>query len=291
VAEGNEPAARVWKKVAVFYTLTLVFSNVFNAFVLFGGRMEAGNLVYVTGAMWSPCFAALATKRIFGEPIADLPWQWGGAHYAWLAYLIPLAYVLPVYGVTWVTPLGGFLDADFLKRTADQFGWQNFPPGIVLPLFVILTATLGLVGKTSRALGEEIGWRGFLVPELNKVVGFTGVSVISGLMWAAYHFPVLLFGDYNKGAPAWYSLTCFTLMVVADSFILAWLTLRSKSLWPAAIFHGSHNLFIQSIFTPLTRDTGPTNYVIDEFGVGLVITVGIAAFLAWRSIAPRERLL
>ena len=278
-----EPSGRVWKKIAIFYALTLVFSNVFNAFVLFGGRMDAGNLLYVTGAMWSPGLAALLTKRIFREPISELPWKWGGARYAWLAYLIPVAYALPVYLIAWLTPLGGFLEAGFLKRTAEQFGWSNFPPSLVLGLFIVLTATLGLVGKTSRALGEEIGWRGFLVPELSKVVNFTGVSVISGLMWAAYHFPVLLFADYNKGAPAWYSLTCFTLMVVADSFILAWLTLRSKSLWPAAIFHGSHNLFIQSIFTPLTRDTGPTNYVIDEFGIGLVITVGIAAVLTLRA--------
>jgi membrane protease YdiL (CAAX protease family) len=280
--------ARVWKKIALFYGLTLLFSNIFNAFVLFGGRMDAGNLLYVTGAMWSPGLAALATKRIFRESIAELPWKWGGARYAWLAYLIPLAYALPVYLIAWLTPLGGFLDADFLKRTAEQFGWSDFPPSLVLALFVVFTATLGLVGKTSRALGEEIGWRGFLVPELSKVVGFTGVSLISGLMWAAYHFPVLLFADYNKGAPAWYSLTCFTLMVVADSFILAWLTLRSQSLWPAAIFHGSHNLFIQSIFTPLTRDTGPTKYVIDEFGVGLIVTIGIAAILTWRSfVRPR----
>jgi len=287
----TEQAARVWKKIALFYSLTLLFSNGFNAFVLFGGRMDAGNLLYVTGAMWSPGLAALATKRIFREPIAELPWKWGGARYAWLAYLIPLAYALPVYLIVWLTPLGEFLDADFLKRTAEQFGWSNFSPGVTLTLFVLLTATLGLVGKTSRALGEEIGWRGFLVPELSKVVGFGGVGLISGLMWAAYHFPVLLFGDYNKGAPAWYSLICFTLMVVADSFILAWLTLRSKSLWPAAIFHGSHNLFIQSIFTPLTRDTGPTKYIIDEFGVGLVVTVTIAAVLAWRSFARSQRAL
>ena len=279
----TEPAPRVWKKIAVFYGLTLVFSNAFNAFVLHAGRLDTGNLLYVTGAMWSPGLAALATKRIFGEPIGELPWRWGGARYAWFAYLIPLAYALPVYLIVWFTPLGGFIEGDFLKRTAEQFGWSNFPPPLVLALFVVFTATLGLVGKTSRALGEEIGWRGFLVPELSKVVGFTGVGLISGLMWAVYHFPVLLFADYNKGAPAWYSLTCFTLMVVADSFILAWLTLGSKSLWPAAIFHGSHNLFIQSIFTPLTRDTGPTKYIIDEFGVGLVITIGIGGVLAWRS--------
>ena len=279
----TEPAARVWKKIAVFYGFTLLFSNIFNAFELYAGKMDAAGLLYVTGAMWSPAVAALLTKRLFGESMADLPWKWGGARCAWLAYLIPIAYALPVYLVAWLTPLGGFLEPDFLRRTAAQFGWSHFPPSITLVLFIVLTATLGLVGKTSRALGEEIGWRGFLVPELNKVVGFTGVSIISGLMWAAYHFPVLLFGDYNKGAPAWYSLTCFTLMVVADSFILAWLTLRSNSLWPAAIFHGSHNLFIQSILTPLTRDTGHTNYWIDEFGIGLVITVSIGACAAWRN--------
>lgn len=280
-----EPAGRVWKKIAVFYSLTLGFSGLFGAFVLQAGRMDAGNLLYVTGTMWSPALAAFVTKRIFGERLGELPWKWGGARYAWLGYLIPLAYALPVYLFVWLSGFGGFADGEFVKRTAEQFGWSNFPPGVTLTLFVLLTATLGLVGKTSRALGEEIGWRGFLVPELSKVVGFTGVGVISGLMWAAYHFPVLLFADYNKGAPAWYSLACFTLMVVADSFILAWLTLRSKSLWPAAIFHGSHNLFIQSIFTPLTTDTGPTKYIIDEFGIGLVVTITIAAVLAWRSFA------
>ncbi len=139
-----------------------------------------------------------------------------------------------------------------------------------------------MVGKMSRALGEEIGWRGFLVPELSKVAGFSGTAIISGLMWAVYHYPVLLFADYNAGTPAWYSLTCFTIMVVASSFILTWLTLRSGSLWPAAIFHASHNLFIQSILSPLTRDTGVTKCIIDEFGVGLVITTLIGAIIVWR---------
>jgi len=275
----EDSKAHVWKKIALFYTLTLCFSGVFDLFVLHAGKMGAGDLLYVTGSMWSPALAAFATKRIFRERIRDLPWKWGATRYPWLGYLIPLAYTLPVYLVVWVGGLGGFADADFVQRTAEHFGWSNFPPGLTLALFVLLTATLGLVGKTSRALGEEIGWRGFLVPELAKVVGFSGVGIISGLMWAVYHFPVLLFADYNAGTPAWYGLTCFTLMVVADSFILAWLTLRSGSLWPAAIFHGSHNLFIQSIFTPLTRDTGPTKYIIDEFGIGLVITITIAAIV------------
>jgi membrane protease YdiL (CAAX protease family) len=278
----TETRARVWKKIGCFYALTMLFSGMFDAFVICAGKMDAGNLLYVTGAMWSPALAAFATKRLFGETIRELPWRWGNSRYVWWGYLIPIAYALPVYLIVWLTGLGGF-NTSILSKTAEQFGWSGFPSGLTLTLFVLVTATLGLVGKASRALGEEIGWRGFLVPELSKVVSFPMVGLISGLMWAIYHFPVLLFADYNAGTPAWYGLTCFTVLVVADSFILAWITLRSGSLWPAAILHASHNLFIQSIFTPLTKDAGPTNYIIDEFGIGLVITTTIFAVMAWRS--------
>jgi membrane protease YdiL (CAAX protease family) len=288
----NELTVRIWKKIAVFYGLTMLFSSVFGAFVLHAGRMDAGNFLYVTGAMWSPALGAFVTKRIFRERIVDLPWRWSGPRYAWLAYLIPIGYALPVYLIVWLTGLGGFYDVDFAKKIAEQFGLANLPPNLILALFVLLTATFGMVGKMSRSLGEEIGWRGFLVPELSKVVGFSGTAVISGLMWAVYHYPVLLFADYNAGTPAWYGLTCFTIMVVASSFILTWLTLRSGSLWPAAIFHASHNLWIQSILSPLTRSTGITKYIIDEFGIGLVITTLISAIIVWRRrLELRQRIL
>lgn len=277
----QETKGRVWKKVAVFYGLTMLFAGVFDAFVLHAGKMDAGNLLYVTGAMWSPALAAFATKAAFGESVRDLPWRFGPAKYAWLGYLIPIAYALPVYLFVWVTGLGPF-NSSLLSQVAKDFGWETFPPKLVLLLFVVLTATLGMVGKASRALGEEIGWRGFLVPELAKVVGFPAIGLISGIMWAVYHYPVLLFADYNAGTPAWFGLTCFTIGVIAESYILAWLVLRARSLWPAAILHASHNLFIQSIFTPLTQDSGRTKYIIDEFGVGLVITAVIGAAIVWR---------
>jgi uncharacterized protein len=277
----NDSKSRTWRKIWCFYALTMIFSLVFGGFILHAGKMDSGNLLFVTGSMWSPGLAAFATKKIFGEKVRDLPWQWGGTRYAWLGYLIPLAYALPVYLIVWCTGLGSF-NMSILPKIAADFGWQNFPPGFTLFLFIAFTATLGMVGKLSRAVGEEIGWRGFLVPELSKVVGFPAVGLISGLMWAVYHYPALLFADYNKGGPAWYSLTCFTIMVVSSSFVMAWITLRSRSLWPAAILHASHNLFIQSILTPLTQDTGRTNFIIDEFGIGLVITATIAAIIVWR---------
>lgn len=268
--------ARTWKKIVCFYILTILFSGIFGGFIMFAGKMNVGDLLFVTGAMWSPALAVFATKKIFGESIRDLAWQLGENRYVWLGYLIPLLYTLPVYVVVWVTGLGTF-NWDEVQKIATNYGWQNFPLGLTLGLFVLLTATVGLIPKLGRALGEEIGWRGFLVPELAKVLPAPVVGVVSGLMWAAYHYPVLLFADYNNGVPKPYALICFTLMVIFGSVVMAWLVLRARSLWPAAILHASHNLFIQNIFTPLTRDTGPTKYVIDEFGIGLVVTIAIGA--------------
>jgi membrane protease YdiL (CAAX protease family) len=141
--------------------------------------------------------------------------------------------------------------------------------------------SFGFVGSLARALGEEIGWRGFLVPELYKTVGFTGTAFISGIVWSLWHFPVLIFADYNAGTATWYALLCFTVMVIAISFVFAWLRLKSGSLWTAAMLHASHNLYVQAIFTPLTRNVGKTAWFIDEFGAVLPLVAVCFAIYFW----------
>jgi membrane protease YdiL (CAAX protease family) len=140
---------------------------------------------------------------------------------------------------------------------------------------------IGFIPSAISALGEEIGWRGFLVPELFKNQGFTKTSLISGLIWGTWHLPILLFADYNSGTPAWYSMICFMLLVISISFIYTWFRIKSGSLWTAVILHGSHNIFIQNIFTPLTEDTGNTAYYIDEFGIVLPIIAISFALYFW----------
>jgi membrane protease YdiL (CAAX protease family) len=78
---------------------------------------------------------------------------------------------------------------------------------------------------------------------------------------------------------------CFGVMVVAMGFPFAWLRLRSGSVWPAAILHASHNLYVQGFFDRVTVNTGFTNWLTSEFGAGLAITIGITAWLFWRARA------
>jgi CAAX protease family protein len=156
------------------------------------------------------------------------------------------------------------------------------PPWAAVMLMVLLNAVYGFIRSCANALGEEIGWRGFLTPQLVRTRGFTGASFITGCIWAVWHYPILLFADYNLGTPSWYALSCFTVMVIGMSVIYTWFRLKTDSLWTATFLHASHNLFIQGIFTPLTGDTGPTRYAIDEFGFVLPLVIGATAVWFWQ---------
>jgi len=279
----DQSTSRVWKKILVFYVLTTLLTAVFDA----GDRAAPNNVIYLTASMWSPALAAFITKMLFRESIKDLGWKWGSGNYQILGYFLPLAYVAPVYLAVWLFGFSGYYDIAFVEKVTHEYGWTGLAPGLVIVAYIAITMAVGIIPKTSRALGEEIGWRGFLVPELAKVVSFPMVGLISGLMWAVWHFPSILLSNYNEGTPPWFALSCFTVGIVAQGFILAWLRLRSDSLWPTAIFHGSHNMFVQLIFTPLTVNQGYTPYLIDEFGIGLAITSVIVAAFVCRKAPPQ----
>jgi membrane protease YdiL (CAAX protease family) len=275
--EKSRPGA----PILTYLGTTLAISSIFYALIIHAGHLAAASGLYVTALMWSPGIAAIITCKRLGRPLASLGWKWNG-RYQVISYVVPIAYALFAYSLTWITGYGAFPNAEVLNAFTTNAGWGHLSSGSALAGYVLLVGTIGMVGSASHALGEEIGWRGFLVPELAKKMSFTKTALLSGVIWAVWHTPVLLFADYNSGTPWWYGLTCFAVMVVGISFPFAWLRLRSGSLWTGVFLHASHNLFIQAIFTPLTIDTGKTKWVIDEFGIALAVTALIVAFITWR---------
>jgi membrane protease YdiL (CAAX protease family) len=121
-----------------------------------------------------------------------------------------------------------------------------------------------------------------LVPTLARTMSFGRTALLSGGIWAVWHVPLILFADYNAGTPAWYAVPCFAAMVVAIAVPLAWLRLRTGSVWPAAIWHASHKLYVQGFFDRVTVDTGPTRWPTTEFGAALAVAIGATAWLFWR---------
>ncbi|KLD63430.1 CPBP family intramembrane glutamic endopeptidase [Dyella japonica] len=270
-----------WQKVATFLLLFVVISAVFNVLILSARELRAGDGLYATGIMWASGLAAMATLKLHGCSLSGLGWKWPAIRYVWLSLLIPLAYAAIAYVLVWTCGLGHFPNREFMQKLVGTMGLHASPVASTL-LYVALEASFGLVGSMGRALGEEIGWRGFLAPELFKSMNFTGATLFSAAVWALCHYPVLIWGDYNSGTPSWYGLTCFTVLILGCSVIANWMRLKSGSLWTGAILHASHNLFIQAIFTPLTADTGKSAWFIDEFGVVLPVVIGGFAIYFWR---------
>jgi len=269
------------RQVLIYLLLVFAFSSVFYSLILRAHKIGAGGGIYVVGLMWCPALAAFATLKINARKLSELGWKWPQTKYATMSWFIPLIYATIAYSVVWLSGLGGFPNHQVMQHLVSRMGLRSSPL-IATVVYVLLTGTIGLVGNLSTALGEEIGWRGFLVPELFKTMGFTSTALISGVVWACWHYPILIWGDYNAGTPTWYGLTCFTVLVVAMSFVFAWMRLKSGSLWVGALLHASHNLYIQDIFSPLTADTGKTAWFIDEFGAVLpVVAVGFAIYF-WR---------
>ncbi len=249
--------------------------------IIKSGHLGSAGGAYVVALMWCPGTAAMLTCRYLGRGIGSLGWNWGKPRYQAMSYLIPLGYGSVAYAAVWLTGLGGFYNKEFIDGVIKRFGLGPLPAWAGIGVYLVFAGTAGMVRTCSTALGEEIGWRGFLVPELAKRYSFTTTALVSGCIWSMWHYPILLFADYNAGTPPWYGLTCFTVMVVSSSFIFAWMRLKSGSLWTGVLLHGSHNLFIQRFFDRITTDTGQTKYVIGEFGAALALVCSVFALYFW----------
>jgi membrane protease YdiL (CAAX protease family) len=269
------------KQILTYLALVFTFSSLPEYVMIHAGHVGAGNGLAVSLVMWCPALAALVTCGIFRINLATLGWNWRPAKYQAWAYFIPILYALPVYIATWALIPGSFAFSAFATSLGQAFGFPQSPRAVTLLLVLPCYATVGVISSMARALGEEIGWRGFLLPRLVQQAGFTWGCLLSGCIWAVWHYPALLFADYNSGTQPVFALTCFTLMVIADSYILGWLRLKSGSLWTATVLHASHNLFIQAIFDRITAPVGRALYITTEFGVGMVLTVAACALYFW----------
>lgn len=165
----------------------------------------------------------------------------------WMSVLGLLAPILLVFLSLLVAAAFGWVQLDLLGLSGfQQVLALQAPAGTPLPPVGVLLATqlvtIPIAAATVNALaafGEEVGWRGFLVPALRRY-GTWPALLISGVVWGLWHAPIILLG-YNFNRP---DLTGVLLMVggaVAWGVLLGWLRLRSASVWPAVFAHGALN--------------------------------------------------
>lgn len=215
-----------------------------------------------------------------GRPVASPGWQWGETRYQILSYLIPLGYSTFTYSIAWLTGIAALDPAQSADALSRWLGLGPMSGPFATGLCFLVVATTGVIENCATTLGEEIGWRGFLVPELAKRFSFTATAVVSGVIWALWHVPIIVFAGYNAGT-GWYGLAVVSANMIGLCFVLTWLRLKSGNLWTGVILHTSSNHFIQHFFDPMTAYTGHAKYILGAFGIGFTLVVAVLAACFW----------
>ncbi|MDO9549932.1 MAG: type II CAAX endopeptidase family protein [Methanoregula sp.] len=255
--------------VITFVLLTFLFSSIFwyltsqTPFVSANASML---WLYAVGVMWCPTFAAFATRLIFQRNLKGFGLGLGKPVWLAVGILLPVTAGLFMFGTAWLSGIA-------------PFNTDNI--AIIFSITFVPAFLYAIVFNCFSAAGEEFGWRGFLVPELARCMGFTELALISGAIWTSWHFPMIFFGGYHGTGSIWYSLAVFIPSVMGAGLILAWLRIASGSVWVAVLFHGFWNYFIQQFYPALTVTTDAGETVLGEFGWFAAIFYLALALVFW----------
>jgi uncharacterized protein len=271
--------------LAWFLGITFLLSwPLFLAPFLFIGMEPANKQLMTKGlwavAMWGPGLAAIITTMVIAKkPLKSLRLNTLGPkrYYLW-AWLLPI--VLTIIGGV-LTFLFGIADLDLnftmiRESMASAASGNSIPVEVIVVIQILFACTLAPLINVLFTLGEELGWRGFLLPHLLPLGQWKAI-IISGIIWGVWHAPVIVQGFNYPGYPI---LGIFMMIVfcVLLGTIFSWLYLNTKSPWSAALAHGSVNavaglpiLFFKPGFNMAFGGTIATP----------VAWLGMAAFILW----------
>jgi membrane protease YdiL (CAAX protease family) len=273
----------VWKTILIFLIIVTVVSTPFHLAIV---KLYPSS-IYVGALMWCPAIAAIITLKIKGRSISSLNWNWGNWKYIRLSYFIPALYVFVTYSLIWVLGFGGFASGESIMRWAEEqglVGIGTLSPTLAIIIGAILLASIGVIKAMSTVLGEEIGWRGFLIYEARKVLSYTGVALFVGFIWALWHWPILFYYSSNVVL----EFITFFVFVISMSFIMTYFAFKSKSLWPGVIFHSVSNVYVQKIFPPLTSKIEGKEHWLGENGIMFaIVTFVFAIYFLRRAIKEK----
>lgn len=182
----------------------------------------------------------------------------------WIAFLLPLGVSVVATAVVWATPLASFV--------VPERGMGTTMLGFAI---TVVLATLTV------SLGEELGWRGYLLPRLLGV-GRTRALVLVGLIWAAWHVPLIFLTPlYHANGNRLLVLCLFVGTIVAGSFLFGYLRIWTGSVWPSSIAHSAHNAAWGTLgaFTVASSPVVVNQYLVGDSGI--LILIGTVVGAVW----------
>lgn len=236
---------------------------------------DIDRVVIGLGYVLTPMIAGLTVCLYSGISLSSVGLRIGRQR--WLVAASVLAFVLVVLsalvsavapGVTLQTPLriGGYEVLEI---------WTIDLPGGSTGVFAAIGVAVA-TGVTLQAvllLGEEFGWRGYLLWELAPL-GFWPASVAIGIVWALWHAPTAFVWGPETGAT--YAMLGWLLALPVMSPIYTYVVVRARSVLAAALFHGVFNATAGLTAYFIAVDSGfGASLVFGPVGIAGAVTFGL----------------
>jgi membrane protease YdiL (CAAX protease family) len=190
-------------------------------------------------AMWGPGIAAIVATLTSGGSFHDLNLRRLGPKrfYLWAWLLFPILTIVSSV-VTVLFGIGEF-DSNFTMINDMLPASETLNPTLIVAAQIGAALTIATLFNTFFAMGEELGWRGFLLQKLLPLGQWKAI-LISNIIWGLWHAPAIVQGLNYPGYPiaGIFMMVVFSLLL---GTIFSWLYLNTKSPWTPALAHGSVN--------------------------------------------------
>lgn len=296
--EHRSPVRVRWRSVVIFMVIAygLFALSAAPFWILDDGIAHPLYSLVIGAGMFAPAIASLVVaKLVDGRSWRDAVGLRFRGRWKRIGLWIPLG-VLVVLGINVATAVimvlrgvpGDLTGGTWARLLTEQMAEAGAPMSTPAAVAVVLAISLaGLAISVVPALGEEIGWRGWLWKEL-KPLGPLGAIVLGGTIWSLWHLPVTLIGHNYTGEPRLAAVGMFIPACIAMNFLFGAITERSGgNPIPAAFAHSTLNsslgLVIGIIATSETTDA--LNWYLDtSLGLTGIALLLLAGYLVW----PRE---
>ena len=243
--------------------------------------------------MLYPAIAVFITRIVTKEGFRDAFLGFGkrnsGKYYA-AAVIYPV--VLPL--------VSGLLLHLFIVKNGSISDSMIAEDGVAALTALLMGITSGFA-LAVHGFGEEFGWRAYLTPKLEELMPTPAAVVVTGVIWALWHGPLLAYGyDFGRDYDffPYGGFIAMIVMCILWSAVLTWLTKRTNSVYPAALCHILVDTVLTSVFSyfAVNADGEPFEFRTNEFWMNIIsvfpmiIVCGTAAMILLCKKKPVEEL-